>query len=54
MCRLLLLGIIYASWLQEVGGAFAAACECNGGCPYKTYDQQQLRTALSRLNCNDR
>lgn len=40
--------------MQEVGGACAASGECNGGCPYKTYSQQQLRTALSRLNCNDR
>lgn len=39
---------------QEVGGACSAPCECNGGCPYKTYDAQQLRTALSRLNCNER
>lgn len=40
--------------LQEVGGACSASGECNGGCPYKTYDAQQLRTALSRLDCNER
>eukprot|EP00878_Enallax_costatus_P006172 GHUV01006471.1.p1 GENE.GHUV01006471.1~~GHUV01006471.1.p1 ORF type:complete len:539 (+),score=187.65 GHUV01006471.1:149-1765(+) len=39
---------------QEVGGACSAPCECNGGCPYKTYDANQLRTALSRLNCDDK
>jgi sulfatase maturation enzyme AslB (radical SAM superfamily) len=39
---------------QEVGGACSAAGECNGGCPYKTYDATQLRAALTRLNCNDK
>ncbi|WIA15273.1 hypothetical protein OEZ85_001944 [Tetradesmus obliquus] len=39
---------------QEVGGACAGAGECNGGCPYKTYSAEQLRAALSRLNCNDK
>ncbi|KAF6264179.1 eukaryotic and archaeal DNA primase, large subunit-domain-containing protein [Scenedesmus sp. NREL 46B-D3] len=39
---------------QEVGGACSAAGECNGGCPYKTYDANQLRAALTRLNCNDK
>eukprot|EP00879_Flechtneria_rotunda_P018095 GHRR01018973.1.p1 GENE.GHRR01018973.1~~GHRR01018973.1.p1 ORF type:complete len:206 (+),score=81.95 GHRR01018973.1:1007-1624(+) len=39
---------------QEVGGACSAPCECNGGCPYKTFDANQLRTALSGLNCNDK
>jgi len=40
--------------VQEVGGACSAPCECNGGCPYKTYDAQQLRSALTRLSCSDR
>lgn len=40
--------------LQEVGGACSAPCECNGGCPYKTFDANQLRAALERLNCTDK
>ncbi|KAF8060629.1 DNA primase large subunit [Scenedesmus sp. PABB004] len=39
---------------QEVGGTCSAAGECNGGCPYKTYDAAQLRAALARLNCNEK
>eukprot|EP00877_Chromochloris_zofingiensis_P006868 jgi/Chrzof1/2434/Cz11g15130.t1 len=38
----------------EVGPASVNMCECNGGCPYKTFDEPRLRAALTKLRCNDK
>jgi flavoprotein len=40
--------------LQEVGAQCGQSGNCNGGCPYKTMEEGQLRAALSKLDVRDR